>query len=541
MIRSVSIIMVAILILCAVAYADDLNPEVYPSEDELYEAYLRGDLDYETYRNLVDLIETGLDSTNQYLLDELPGVSPMPTVDSTGEGPERMAAFRQPGIRDQSDQWHGYLKARASRVLEDTDEYKSYYFLNSDIGTSWNINAKLNRNERGVYEWTRRSVEYNSNRGALKKFRLGSFNARFGSGLNLGYRGRLLSKGDEESDESVVYPDFSGFNGIYLEGSSGRNPARWLLHLDQNDTHKFQMSAVSLSARHKRLSGELIGLGAILENRQTGREYKYIQAGTYVMYDAYDHKVSAEIAVQHYTQDFIGAALIEGLYDVEPVELQLSLWHYADDFLNLTGGGRSGQLYHTVTIDSLDFSLSDRRTGQDGFRLKSETELSDKIISTVAVSSYGFNDYHKKTELYAALTGLVRNNYVLTLDYRFKRSYDYGDISSGNETRLEYKLKQNGVYLRTYIGYQTDDIHDYAMMFVRTSREVPSVGVLELWCNLDKINLDSHQLDYMYVYVQERVPVRQFLHIIAKYSYRYSRSYTDRKQSSFYIEGRAIW
>ena len=541
MIRSVSIIAVAILILCAVAYADDLNPEVYASEDELYEAYLRGDLDYETYRNLVDLIETGLDSTNQYLLDELPGVSPRPTVDSTGEGPERVAAFRQPGIRDRSGQWHGYLKARASRVLEDTNEYKSYYFLNSDIGTSWNVNAKLDRNERGVYEWTRRSVEYNSYRSPLKKFRLGNFNARFGSGLNLGFRGRLFSKGDEESDESIVYPDFSGFNGIYLEGSSGRNPARWLLHSDQNDTHKFQMSAVSLSARHKRLSGELIGLGAILKNRQTGREYKYIQAGSYVMYDAYDYKVSGEIAVQQHTQDFIGAALVEGSYDVEPIELQLSLWHYADDFLNFAGGGRSGRLYQTVTIDSLDFSLSDRRTGQDGFRLKSETRLSGKIISTAAISSYGFNDYHKKTELYAALAGLVRNNSVLTLDYRFKRSYDYGDISSGNETRLEYKLRQNGVYLRTYIGYQNDDIHDYAMMFVRTSKEVPSVGVLELWCNLDKINLDSHQLDYMYLYVQERVPVSRFLHIIAKYSYRYSRSYTDRQQSAFYIEGRAIW
>ncbi len=541
MIRAVSIITVAIFILCAVAYADDLNPEVYPSEDELYEAYLRGDLDFETYRNLVDLIETGLDSTNLYLLDELPGVSPVPALDSTGEGAEREAAFRQPNIRERSGQWHGYLKARASRVLEDTEEYKSYYFLNSDIGTNWNIKAKLNRGESGIYEWTQRSAEYNSRRGPLKKFHLGSFNARFGSGLNLGFRGRLLTKGDEESDESIIFPDFSGYNGLYLEGSSGRNPARWLLHLDQNDTHKFRMSAISLSARHDRISGELIGLGAILENRQTGKEYKYVQAGTYVTYDAYDYRASGEIAVQQYTQDFIGAALIEGSYDVEPIELQLSLWHYADDFINFTGGGRSGQLYQTVVIDSLDFSLSDRRTGQDGFRLKSETGLSDRIKSTVAVSSYGFDDYHKKTEFYASVAGLVQNNSFLTLDYRYKRSYDIGDISSGNETRLEYKLRQNGVYLRTYIGYQNDDIHDYAMMFVRASGEVPSVGMLELWCNLDKINLESHQLDYMYLYVQEKIPVRQFLHIIAKYSYRYSRSYTDRQQSTFYIEGRAIW
>lgn len=542
MIRSILVI-TAIFVLFGpfVATAADLNTEVYPSEDELYEAFLRGDLDYETYRNLVDLIETGLDNSDIYLLEELPGIGPIRPGDSTIEINERAEPYRQVVAPAEVGEWHGYLKVRNSRQLEATDRYKTYYLLNSVFGSRWRIKTKLNRNENGIHEWTQRSAEYSNRRGTLKRARLGSYTARFGLGLSLGYRGRLLAKGDEESDESMLFPDFSGFNGVYLEGSSGRNPARWLVHYDRNDSHNFRMSAVSLSARHKRLSGELIGLGAILENRQSGVDYKYIQGGTFVRYDAINYDISGELAIQQYTRNLIGAASVEGTFDFNPIKIWGSFWHYAEDFVNLTGGGRSGRMSRTVSIDSLDFSVSDRRTGQDGFRLKSHTALSDKTNATAAVSHDGFNQFHKNVELYTALAHRVGNNSSLSLDYRFKRNYDNGEISSDNETRLEYKMRRKQIFLRTYIGYQNDDDRDFVMLFARASARVSSLGDLELWCNLDKINIDSRQLDYMYFYVQEKLPVRPFLHVIAKYTYRYSRAYSDRKQSAFYIEGRAIW
>ena len=39
-----------------------IGSEIYPTEDELYEAYLIGQFDYQTYLNLLEILNSGIDA-----------------------------------------------------------------------------------------------------------------------------------------------------------------------------------------------------------------------------------------------------------------------------------------------------------------------------------------------------------------------------------------------------------------------------------------------------------------------------------------------
>ena len=51
-----------------------IGSDIYPTEDELYEAYLIGQIDYQTYLNLREIFNSGIDSTDLYLIEEIPNI-----------------------------------------------------------------------------------------------------------------------------------------------------------------------------------------------------------------------------------------------------------------------------------------------------------------------------------------------------------------------------------------------------------------------------------------------------------------------------------
>ena len=56
-------------------HAQDLSTEIFPSEDELYQALLTGELSYRQYLILQEISQHGLDSSNIHLLDQIPNLS----------------------------------------------------------------------------------------------------------------------------------------------------------------------------------------------------------------------------------------------------------------------------------------------------------------------------------------------------------------------------------------------------------------------------------------------------------------------------------
>ncbi|UCD17355.1 MAG: hypothetical protein JSV44_00140, partial [Candidatus Zixiibacteriota bacterium] len=383
-----------------------LTTEVYPSAEELYEAAMRGEIDFQTYLNLVEIFETGVDTTELYLLEEIPNVNYFQKAPGEGisalEGEQResyLASEKKP-LRARPS---GFLRIRNTLELDEDERHKSYCYLKSVVSEQWVVDLKINQGYHGRAEVSGRSAVYRTRRGTLRKITLGNFRARYGLGVSVGYRGRLLPKGDEFADETPFFPDYGGFNGLYVEGGRRYDGIKWLMHYDQNGTHRMRMAALDLMRQYRRFRWEGIILGGVLDNRESGREYRYYQLGTFFRYSAEDYDAALELAFPQHASSLIPAAAFESSFIRYPFRLRLSAWQYTDDYLNFAGGGRSGNHYKTVTIDSLDFSFRDRRTDQHGMLLKVESSLFESVTYDVSLSLYGSSRFEHFVKMLTAL------------------------------------------------------------------------------------------------------------------------------------------
>jgi len=541
--RTIFRCLLCLMIMTSLTSAENLTLDVYPSEQELYEAYLRGDIDYQTYLNLNEIFEDGIDSTDLYLLEEIPNISyflQSTASDYTGIELEQTETFL-PG-EPSATKKNGYFRSRTYQKLEENGDNKSFMTLNSAINENWRLDLRYNENFNGERKWARRSIIYQADQGPLSKMIFGNFTARFGLGLTIGYRGKLLSKSDETFEDSFLFPDYGGFNGVYFEGGRRSDAVRMLLHYDQIDNFSLRAGAVDFLRKFKDFEMEGMFQGAIVENRLTGIKYKHYQFGAFGSYKQRDFEAALELAVPKDMNASFPNAVAEVQVKGDPFRLKVSAWNYNDDFINLTGGGRAGSLYQTVAIDTIEFEYRDKRIDQRGLLLKSTTEFGYSIQHEVSFSTYGESRYLNYIDLANSLIYPINNNLKLKLSYRYCRRSVPGEIASKNEFRVESNIIFGIFDIKNYIEY-TDDLYDreYLSLFQRIRGDVRDFGLVDIWLNMDKINLKAGRLDYFYGYVSEMVEMNSTFELGAKYSYRYSRASTDRYESQFMIEVKAKW
>lgn len=531
---------------CRPLSAQSLSTEVYPSEEELYEAYLRGDIDYSTYLNLVEIFEAGVDSTELYLLNEIPNVNyflrvwqeQVSTLEHEQSEPV-LPEIEKAKAGSAAGAITGFLRTKHSRIMDEDEADRSYCYLKSTLSEQWSVEGKLNRDYDNRTEFTKRALVYKSRRGPLKKIIIGNYTARYGLGVSVGYRGRLLDKGEEIAEETSLFPVYGGFNGLYVEGKRRHDAVKWLVHYDQNQIHGLRMAALDYMKRIDRFSIEGIVLGGAFENRDTDKSYKYYQLGGCVRYASVEYDAAVEVALPRYADNIIPAVLFEGSYSASPLHIRVSAWRYGDDYLNFTGGGRSGTQYQTVTVDSLEFEFNDRRHDQRGILLRGETELSERFTYDASLSLYGSSRFAYYMKSLIGLEYAPDGNIILRVDYRYARDANEPETITDHEIRLEGRSGGRCLTLRSYVGYSRDrQSREYVSCFSRLRLQTDPLGKLEAWLNLDKINIQHGGVDYFYAYIREALPVTSYLELGVKYSYRYS---TSGEQSTFYLDAEASW
>ena len=532
-----------VLGLCRPLTAQSLSTKVYPTVEEAHEAYLRGDVDYDTYLSLVEILEAGVDSTELYLLNEIPNVDYFLRVwrerASSMEREQTESALQDTTIETDTGLPHGFVRTKQTRIMDEDEADRSYYFLKSTVSEQWSVEGKLNREYEDRAEFTRRSLVYRARRGPLKKVIIGNYTARYGLGVSVGYRGRFIDKSDDVAEESALFPIYGGFNGLYVEGKGRRDAVKWMIHYDQNQNHRLRMVAMDYIKRLNRFRVEAIVLGGELDNRETDKSYKYYQLGACVRYASVEYDAAVEIAIPRYADNVVPAVLFEGSYAAAPLHLRVSAWRYGDDYLNFTGGGRSGSQYHTVTIDSLDFEFRDRRNDQRGVLLRGETELSDRFTYTASFSLYGQDRFAYYVSSLIGLEYALDDNNTLRADYRYERDADEPETITDHEVRMEGRNTGKRHAIRSYIGYSRDrQSREYLSCFARVRLTTEPLGSLETWFDLDKINIQHGGVDYFYAYIREALPVLPYLEVGVKYSYRYS---TSGERSTFYLDAEARW
>jgi len=155
---------------------------------------------------------------------------------------------------------------------------------------------------------------------------------------------------------------------------------------------------------------------------------------------------------------------------------------------------------------------------------------------------YGRNRYETTGRLSTSLEKIINANSALKLSYlRQDRDELSGNILY-HKVRVEYRRQGAKLFFRNYVGYNIDkEGHDFISYFVRVKGLVSGLGRVELWMNIDKINIDDKRVDYLYTFIREIVKARRNFELALKYSFRYNRSSSDREQSNFLIEAKWEW
>jgi len=534
----------------------NISPEVYPTDEEIYEAYLRGEIDYHTYQNLTEIFEQGVDSADLFLLEEIPNLNYFlsakgpdrafdqntSATDFPGLEREQAESFRSAIKREKVQAYSGDAGLKRYQSLEENGPGRNQYYLKYRLPSDGAFNARLNGDYAGRHEWANRSLKYQNSAGMAKRMIVGNFVARYGLGLTIGYRGRLLEKDSATRDESFLFPDYGGFNGIYIEGGRKSDAVKMLLHYDRNRTHQVQATAISVSKRYRQFKGEGIFIASRMENRETATKYDYHQLGYFLQYQNHKFVAAFESVLPKGSRKGLSAAIFEARYDENPINLSLSAWQYPKDFINLFGGGRSGDYYHSVSIDAINLEFSDRRIDQRGILLKGTSALSNSSIYEISFSAYGKNRYQRTAKMSTALEIPLSPSVHLRGDYGYIEEFEAGQLTSKHKVRLEYILKIAKLFMRNYAGFNIDkNSKKYFSLFSRTKTAVSNYGNIELWLNLDKIDSPNGKINYFYGYFRETVRVTKNLEMGMKYSYRYNRDYENRSSSTFLLMAEMSW
>ena len=548
-----TIVFISVLIFISLAagltLGRTIGSEIYPTEDELYEAFLFGQIDYQTYLNLREIFNSGVDSTELYLIEEIPNINYF-----QGRVPEKYSDLEKEQTESyisekkkiSKDRLSGSIKWKRYQKLDKIGQDQNRIYIRSELSSDWSF--KLNGVDEyiGHQEFSFRSLNYKKHRGTIRKLIIGNYTARFGLGLTVGYRGRLIGKDYLPPEETFLFPDYGGFNGFYAEGGPARKRVKWLFHYDKNDTILVRTAAFNVTQKHGFFRAEGTLLGTVLSNRFTDDEFRQYQLGLLLGYSGNDIEAAVEATLPKNNLEYISnnnqAAVAEMTYKRNDFSLKFSAWYYGDGFINLFGGSRSGDLYRTVEIEAIDFSYRDRRQNQRGFLVKTSTSLSETTDANMSLSIYGSSRYERFIEIQTSWGKIISENSRLRLYYELYLKEKIGEISNDKALKIEYNYKLDRFSLRSFLGYTYDkNNQEYLSLLFRAKLKNKIFKEIEFWVNFSRINIETSNIDYFYGYLKETVGITKMVSLAIKYRYRYNRRFSEPEESTIYLETLAVW
>lgn len=526
------------LLVTATALAQTLSTDVYSSEDELYEALVSGELSWEEYRTLLELMLNGDTPRNPFLFDEIPNLIFIDTLtpgETTPLKVEQAAGFLS-DVRGKGA--HGRIRYRYVHLLE--DEAKSGYRIDGDFNLAqhWKSSARLYRDRYGHEQVVARSVSYDNKGSALKSVTLGSYNTRLGLGTVFGHRGKLFDYSDELNGESWLFPDYGGFNGLKALVKTGATEVDLLGSVNRDADFRLTTFGGMISRQFSRWRGGLIIGQNRLTNRRNDSTTNDTKTALYLNHHSKGLMLAFEATSQLGEAGSSSALLFEGKRTLNDVTIKLAGWSYGDSFLNLTSGSKAASLSRSFRDSITGFDSRDRLAGQTGGLLETILRLENRWELTSALI-YGRRSFDStRTEIMGSLRRIWSRRFSLRVDFLNRRSKT--GIGSDNRredrrARLEASFNMGKTEARTYIAYQTPTRgSDYWAWFARVSTRFVRLGEFELWSNVGRITEDGIQ--YWYGYLRNVQPLTEKTALTLKLSHSFSENRTDRHETTFAIE-----
>ena len=526
--------------------AQDLSTEVYTSEDELYEAILNSEISLQRYQVLRDAIFEGVGSFQYHLLDEIPNLSHFLETEkplATALQSEQLAPFESKSEIGRRS--FGELRYRYRYDL-DQDEPSQYFGSVRVSRDRISVYGTLHREQSGDERLINRYLEYKDPSGAIREIRVGNFSRRLGMGTAFGHRGKLLSFAGRIDNESLLFPDFSGYNGVYSEIRLGRTKVQVLSSFNRDADHSLSTIAGMFTYSFGSLnSGVIVGVNR-LRNRHTDASLHDVKIALPTRYRYKGGYASMETCAQFgYDKGWSGAQ-IEGRHRFKTAEIKYAGWSYADRYLDLSGGSKTGRSLRHNYLEDVDFELSDKRSGHSGGMIRTIVLMTEQMH---LVNSMLYSAQHRDSADCQLLSGLL-NQYSNGLSWRIdhlvksrRRAVGTAVTSiTSHRTRCEMRITTGQTDIRSYIAYNTaSDRPDYMSLFVRLDYHSQALGRLQVWSNLARFDARNRMVYYWYLFVRNEQMLADGVMAAVKISRSYNRDDGTKHRTQMSLEVKAIW
>ena len=529
-----------ILLVPLAASGQELSTDVYPSEDELLEALIAGDIDYDEYIILLDLIQHGIDSTNLYLLDLIPSLfTAEDTTASVNLESDQLELFASAKSPKRSRIRYSYY-----RTIDSKEQFRYRVDSRTAISDNWLGKFAVRKDLSGRERFVERALIFRQRHGLVRKFEFGSVIARHGLGSVVGYRGKILDFSDELDGESILFPDNGGFNGIAAE----IQPQHWRIKGLASYTRDSAIRLATCAATVERADGQLrpyLTIGANqMRNRSTGNNLDDLKfaAGFSATYH------SGNAAVEYCVQPDAGresqAVIAEGVQKLAGTKLTYAGWMYGDDFVDLSSGSKGADIRTLTDIPELEFEIHSKRPGQRGMQVKAKTALTRDTRLVGAIILARRNADSINVQWLGGLEQDLAQDWSVRVDYlQTDKERDNADSENDRITRrlrAETRLTTDKLKARTYLAFSsTSSYGDYVSLFANAKLKLNDLMRAELWSNLSRISKGT--VEYWYLYVRLSQQVLSGCTFSVKLNHRYDRRASINHSNAVLLELEAAW
>lgn len=481
---------------------------------------------------LIEIKDAGLDSTNIHLLDEIPNLSYFPGINSS---------LNSQLHNEQKNSFINNTPKKAMSNITGSLSYKYYQFIEENPDTKYNNTLKLNYNNiffsdlklrrefSGRERITYRNLKYINNKSIIKNISIGNFTKRLGLGTIFGHRGKLLSFSRDINNESLLFPDYGGYNGMY--GLAEYNNFRMQTLFSHNRDENISLTSYGIMLTNYTASfqpGLILGVNKI-KNRDSKNIVNDIKIGMNYSYKYKGGSNSFEAAYQGGDNKNLAAIVTEGRHRFKDAVIKYAGWAYHDNLIDISAGSKSLYLSSRDTLDQIDYTYSNKRAGQKGMLLKTIIALNTNSKFTNSLLYGRKNRDSLEVQWLTIFTQKISRQLLLSVTYLSKYKKLNKINSPGDnikrQTKIEMRYRTNKIYWRNYIGYYTQSAKkDYLSIFSNIKYEKSDSAIIELWLNVGKIDLKNWLLDYWYGFIRNELKLATNIKTAVKLSHTYNRN-----------------
>ena len=517
--------------------SQQLETVVYPSEDEIREAFELGEISYEQYIILLELIINGIDEHSLYLLDEIPITFTASDKSLQSELDNNVKPFLE--IKKSSDtrllikhRFASYIEDDASSKYQTSFRY-SYGLIDSEL--------KIRREYSGRERVIRRFVTFSDLSNSLKQFTLGNYSKRFGLGALFGYHGKMISFSEQIDRESFLFPDYGGYNGLYSKWKISPGVLESLYSINHDSLNSVSSFGLSLkNERNKSQTALIVGFNKI-KNRINNKSILDFKTSLFNRFEKKFWYISTEFAFNRYKENQATAIIAEGAYSHSTAKVSYAFWHYGNSYLDLSSGSKTSLISEKIYLDEIQYDFFSRRVGQTGGVIKTNFQIDDKIDGSFSLLHANKNSDSTETEIFWQIAHGLTEHITFSADVlnriKIRRESDADNNQTKTKYRLQMKYRTGQISCRSYLLYTKYDNQDDKYGFFSEVRyKSTNYGNTHFWFNLGQFDRHRSQINYLYLFVKNEKNISDYIKLGFKFSHRYDRSASNKYENQFSID-----